>query len=947
MVPKEGVEPSCPRGQRFLRPPRLPVPPLRRKRDYNYERFRCQSLSKMKIVAIDANSLLYRAFFAMPHLSTRDGRPTNALYGFTNMLLYIVQNVKPDAVCAAFDAHAKTFRHDEFPDYKAHRPETPEDLVSQAEAARKIVKAMGFRMLEIPGFEADDIIGTIAAEAEKNGHELVIVTGDLDSLQLVSPYVKVVQNVKGVSDTVEYDTSAVEARFGLLPEQMIDFKALKGDPSDNISGVVGIGEKTAISLLKQFGSLEGIYSHIDELKPDRVRKLLEEGRDSAFQSKRLVTIVKNVPLGLSIEDLRWNGIDNESLKQILADLEFTTLLKRLSDANSADVSKETTSSFSTVTSKIIESPADLKDFLEKALLSGKTAIRSDVSNGKLADAVIYGMAFAVDSGNTFYARIQNGQNVGDTGYRVHFQELKNFLENPAIKKIGHDLKPDFTVLLRNGVRMKGVAFDTMLAGYCLDPGKSSYGLEDMVRIHLGTEIPIAKESREQQTLFEEDRENGKKALDACAAASAILALEKELIKKIEFDNLDTILTDIEVPLIEILAEMELRGFLVDADSLSHLSGKLKERIEALTSEIYAEAGMEFNIGSPKQLGFVLFEKLGLQAEVKKKTKSGDYSTNAAILESLAVSYPIVRKILEYRELVKIKSTYADALPKLINERTGRVHTSLNQAVTATGRLSSSDPNLQNIPIRTELGREIRRAFIAPEGKVLVSADYSQIELRILAHVTKDEEMLRAFQNDEDIHTYTATLLYGCAESEVTPDMRRMAKTTNFAVIYGMSDFGLSQQLGITPREAKDWIENYFARFPGVRKYADETVAWAKQKGYVTTLHGRRRYLPDVKSGNYNLRQFAERAAVNMPIQGTAADIMKLAMIKVHRRLHQEYGDCAMIMQVHDELVFEVPAGETERFSATVKEEMEGAFQLNVPLKVDIKSGLNWAEMKPL
>lgn len=901
----------------------------------------------MKIVAIDANSLLYRAFFAMPHLSTRDGRPTNALFGFTNMLLHIVNEVKPDAVCAAFDAREKTFRHEEYAEYKAHRPDTPEDLVSQAGMAREIAKAMGFKILEIPGFEADDVIGTIAAEAEKNGHETVILTGDLDSLQLVSPSVIVMQNVKGVSDTVDYDIEAVKARFGLLPEQLIDYKALKGDPSDNIPGVKGIGEKTAISLLKEYGSLENIYEHLDGVKPDRVRKLLEEEKDSAFQSKRLVTIVRDVPLGLSIDDLRWQGPDNDSLKEILTDLEFTSLLKRLPDVKDSGKVKADGASIINEDCRIIESPNEIKDCLGRIAASEKIAIKADITGGRLVDAELRGMAFATGEGESFYVKIGRTGERSDGYGGVLLEELRPVFENPAVRKIGHDLKAEYAVLLKNGIHLKGADFDAMIAAYCLDPGKSGYSLADTVRTYLGIEMPSkSKESGGQQTLLIDDSLDRDSALNLCVSASAIRALEQKLLAKIKDDGLEDLLKNIEMPLIEILAEMELRGIMVDAGSLEELSRKLDERVKLLTEEIYEEAGMEFNVSSPKQLGFVLFEKLGLQSETKKKTKTGDYSTNAAILESLAPMYPIVRKILEYRELTKIKSTYADALRRLINPKTGRVHTSLNQAVTATGRLSSSDPNLQNIPIRTELGREIRRAFTASPGNVLISADYSQIELRILAHITGDAEMVRAFQNDEDIHTHTATLLYGCPESEVTADMRRMAKTTNFAVIYGMSDYGLAQQLGIPAREAKEWIENYFARFPGVRRYTEETIESVRENGYVSTLLGRRRYLPDVRSANRNIRQFAERAAVNMPIQGTAADIMKIAMIRVHAR-KCDFKDCSMVLQVHDELVFETPKEELSKFSSSIKMEMESAFTLNVPLKVDIKYGLNWAEMETL
>ena len=907
-----------------------------------------------KLVAVDANSLLYRAFFAMPHLSTKDGRPTNALYGFINMLVRVIEDEKPDAVVVAFDAPAKTFRHEEFEDYKAHRPPPPDDLKAQSPVARELVSAMRMPMIEIPGYEADDIIGTVARKAEAEGYDTLIVTGDLDTLQLVSPHITVRHNVKGVTDTVDYDEEAVRKRFGIEPCRMVDFKGLKGDPSDNIPGVPGIGDKTAVSLIQQYGDVEEIYKNLDTVAPERVRGLLDAGRESALVSKRLATIVTDVPMEQRVRDFDWEGPDYARLRALFADLDFTTLVRRLPSEQGdlfAEPAPTVTADRSGCT--VIESEDDLRKLLGRLAAAGRFAIRTDLVGAKVVDAEVFGVAFATGPEDAAYvgvepsaeAREKRELDLGGTGFRVPLEDLKPVLEDPRTAKIGHDLKADYGALARRGVALRGLSFDTMIAAYCLDPGRSGYAFADMAREHLNMEIPAA---------LDESRKNAgseapgfERALDICSCLAAAAQLASVLSQRLKSDGLDRLMAEVEMPLVPILAEMELCGVCIDPASLQELSRDLDGRIADLAGSIYEDAGMEFNIGSPKQLQFVLFEKLGLQADLKKKTKAGGYSTGAAILEAMAPAYPIVGKILEWRELSKIRSTYADTLPNLINPRTGRVHTSLNQAVTATGRLSSSDPNLQNIPIRTELGREIRRAFVAAPGTVLLSVDYSQIELRILAHVCADEELVRAFIADEDIHTHTATRLFGCTDADVTPDMRRQAKTMNFAVIYGISDFGLSQQLGVPTGVARELIANYFERFPGVKRYTEEIVETARRQGYVSTLLGRRRYIADINSANRNFRMFAERAAVNMPIQGASADIMKLAMIRVHERLHDGGDDAEMLLQVHDELVFEVRPEKLADVAGSVKGIMEGAYPLDVPLKVDVKAGPNWSEMEEL
>ncbi|MGQ9523731.1 MAG: DNA polymerase I [Armatimonadota bacterium] len=886
-------------------------------------------MDKPKFIVVDGNSLLYRAFFAVQGLATTEGQPTNALYGFTNMLLHVLKEHKPDAVLVAFDARGPTFRHEAYADYKAHRPSTPEDLVRQAPLARELVRTLGIPAVEIPGFEADDCVGTMAVRAKQDGYSVVIVTGDLDELQLVGEDISVLTTRRGVTDTVLYNASAVEERFGLRPEQMVDFKALKGDPSDNVPGVRGIGEKTAVRLLQEFGSLENLLSHLDEVKEKRVRELLEAGREDALRSKELCTIRTDVPCDISPADCRLQPPSREAVTELFTRLEFRSFLNRIDE-----ICPQLSSQQPTVLQEPAPKPVVLAD---QGQASGAVETLAKCERLSLAacfssqDPLKGQVECIVACGGPQYCYFVPG------GLIRHV--LSPLLE--AKRHIAvHDLKRYLHALHNTAAHIHLDAWlDTMVAAYLLNPGRSGYDLPDVCLNLLNRQLPSA-EPNQGGLLGMADAAANPTVL--AAQAAAVLQLSQELEQRLKSDGLWNLYRDVEHPLIRILAEMERAGVLVDRETLASVSISLAHRIRDLELRIYQLAGEEFNIGSTKQLQAILFEKLKLPSG--RKTKTG-YSTDNEVLAGLAAEHEIAALILEYRELTKLKSTYADALANLIDPSTGRIHTSLNQTATATGRLSSSNPNLQNIPIRTDVGREIRRAFVAGQGNLLVSADYSQIELRVLAHVTREPELLRAFEADEDIHAHTAATVFGVSDQDVTPEMRRRAKAVNFAVLYGMTDYGLSRELGIPVSAAREFINSYFTRFPKVKEYISAVQEDARQKGYVCTLLGRRRYIPEIKSSNRNTRSFAERAAVNSPIQGTAADIMKLAMIRVDKRLRGDNGLARLLLQVHDELLFEAPSEEAPALCEAVRDEMSRAFPLDVPLKVDVKRGPNWSDME--
>ncbi len=904
-----------------------------------------------KLVILDGNSLLYRGFFAMRALTTSDRMPTNAVYSFVLMLLTILEREQPDSIFAAFDPPTATFRHKEMPSYKGTRLNMPDDLKPQRKPAREACEAFRVPVVEVDGFEADDVCGTLAERAKLLGYDVLIVTGDGDALQLVddgSPLegrgaVQAMITVKGVTDTVTYDNAAVYARYGLSPAQIPDFKGLKGDSSDNLPGVPGIGEKGASKLLKDYGTLENLLFHVDEL-PEKTKVALITHTDTAVQCKRLATIVRDVPLPDWVDltpHYQTIGPDFDAVRALFDRLEFRTLAKRLPDleriqraktiagngtpgGGSAEESAEgEANKASTLPHHTVAAPDDMTALLLRLRAADAPPglrLHTLPPKASLMEATLHGLAFALPDA-AYYAPWDD-----------HKAALVPYLEDAHALKSVYDLKFTTGVLARHGVSLRGGAFDALLAAYLLAAGRASYPLADIAADMAGLDL-VPDPADLPAALMDE--------------AAAVQSLPDIMRPRLERDGLLSLFDDMEMPLAPVLADMEQDGVAIDTVLLGRVSETMSAQIAALEGEIYALAGgAKFAIGSTKQLQEVLFDKLNLPHG--KKTKTG-YSTGADVLEDLASKgHEIAGKIIQWRELSKLKSTYADALPALVNAQTGKLHTSLNQTVTSTGRLSSSNPNLQNIPIRTPVGREIRKGFVADTGHVLVSADYSQIELRIFAHVTKDPGLVQAFSSGEDIHAQTARRIFSVPEGEtVTPDQRRQAKTTNFAVVYGAGAFRVANELGIDQKQSSALIKAYLELYPGVRAYLEEILVDAREKGYVQTLLGRRRYVPDVNSRVYQFRQTAEREAANMPVQGTSADIIKLAMLRVHLALQNEPLDAKMILQVHDELLFDCAPADVPRLAALVREAMEHAFPLDVPLGVEVKSGLNWWQVTPV
>lgn len=881
-----------------------------------------QAERRPTLVIIDGHSLLYRGFYATRPLTTSDGTPTNAVYAFTNMLLSLLERVQPDALVVAFDAPAPTFRHEAFADYKAHRRETPEAFRPQVELTRQLLQAMGVPTLSEEGFEADDLVGALARYAVEQGYDALIFTGDRDQLQLINAHVRVCAPQRGVSELQIFDADTVQHKYGLTPAQIVDFKALAGDPSDNIPGVPGIGEKTAVKLLQQFGSIENLLANLDQVENERLRKSLRQHADQIRQSRMLATILDNAPLPIdTIPRFQLPPERVQALHRVLEAYEFRSILKRLpalvEKFGSAPASVE--SVYETLAPEVVRNPDErtLARLLEG---DAPVGVRVMGALNRLRDATLHGVVIAPAPDRAVWLEL---------GGSLFLPEpLTRLLNDPQRARVVWDLKGECLLLRGAGVEARPADFDALLAAYLWQPSRATYTLEWLCEDVLRLRLPDDTDTRP--------------AAEACA----LLLLQPRLRELLQREETLAVLDTIELPLAPILAEMEWHGIRLDAPYLQQLSTHLEAELNAVAQEIYTLAGESFNIGSPKQLGTILFEKLGLPA--LKKTKTG-YSTDAEVLQTLAAEHPIAALIVKYRELSKLRSTYAKALPKLINPLTGRIHTKLNQTVTATGRLSSSEPNLQNIPIRTEIGREIRRAFIADAGYLLLSLDYSQIELRILAHMSGDPALVAAFERGEDIHTATASILFGVAPEQVDKELRRRAKTVNYAVLYGMSDYGLSQELGIGVGEAKAIIEQYFQRFPQIKAFTQSILEEARASGFVRTLLGRKRYMPELHSANRNERLAAERAAINMPFQGTAADIMKLAMIQVYRQLPTLEPAARMLLQVHDELLLETPNTRdgVAAVAEAVRAEMESAYPLRVPLTVDVKVGVNWRDMEPV
>jgi len=866
-----------------------------------------------KLLITDSNSLINRAFYGVRFLSSHDGTPTNALYGFMMTLMKLIDDNKPDYICAAFDLKAPTFRHKMYDGYKAQRKPMPDALKEQMPIAKEILQAMGITILEKEGFEADDIIGTVSRICEEKDIECLIATGDKDDLQLASKKTKVLLTVTkmGNTETDTYDDDAVFERYGVTPTEFIDVKALMGDASDNIPGVKGIGEKTAMGLIAKAHSIEELYEKLDDfgITPSNKAKL-EQDREMAFLSKALATIDRNVPITLEYNSLMIEDFKTKSgLYDILKKLDLNKVITRIG------VEKEETKKeidfLKDVTLDTISTAREFVVFAEKIRQKGEMAFLFEVIDGIFTRAAV---ALSRHSATI----VPNDETL---------PILLSLLKDESIKKYSVNIKDALV-----NYEINNVAYDIAIAAYLINPARSTYSVSDLAYEYLGFEFGEKK----QISLFDDDYDDfSEKAL----AIMPIVAITEQKLKE---NNQEKLYYEVELPLTEVLADMQKQGILIDKKKLAEFSEELSERIETLVLEIYALAGEEFNINSPKQLAVILFEKLGLKG--LKKTKSG-YSTNAEVLEKLQDKHPIIPLILEYRSLAKLKSTYCDGLMAVINEKTGRIHSVFNQTVTVTGRISSTEPNMQNIPTRTELGSQMRKMFVAKAGCVLADADYSQIELRVLAHIAKDKTMIEAFENDEDIHRVTAAQVLGIAPENVTKEQRSSAKAVNFGIVYGIGEYSLSQDLKIPVKRAKEYIESYLNKYEGVKEYMDGIKKLAKEQGYVETLMHRRRYIPEIASGNFNMRAFGERVALNTPIQGTAADIIKLAMVKIYKRLKNGNFKSKLILQVHDELIIETYLEEKEAVLKILKEEMENAVKLNVPLVIEMSEGNSWYEAK--
>jgi len=880
----------------------------------------------MKLMVIDGNSILNRAFYGVRPLSTRDGLPTHAVYGFLTILQKLVDECKPDALCVAFDMKAPTFRHEAYANYKAQRKAMPEDLALQMPVIKEVLDAMNIPRYELEGWEADDLIGTIATRCEDEGWDCAVVTGDKDALQLITErtHVKLVSTRMGQTTTREMTPTAFFAAYGFEPSKMVDLKGLMGDPSDNIPGVPGIGEKTAMDLVQKHGTMDEIYANLDaiELKPAARRKL-DEGRDLAKLSYELATIRRDAPMAFAPCDSVRCPVNAAALYQLFLRLEFSKLIERMGLSAPPGGGGEHQIPVAAQSSLEVVTEADRVDALLAQWEGAKHV--SFLVLPSLDGAAVCGenhMAFLFQS------------KLGSECYN-HF--LREFF-SARVKKVSHEVKDLMNRLLGEGLSTDGFVFDTALAGYLLAPTDGSYALEKLGLSYFNQEFPPGTDYTGPNAFG--PLSDSTPALAAFAAHTGLVdALYRTIAPMLTELGMDDLYYNLELPLCPVLAEMERTGFLVDRKALTAFGEMLTVGINEAQAAIHALAGEEFNINSTQQLGVILFDKLGLPAV--KKTKTG-YSTNVEVLEKLKGQHPIIDSIMEYRQLTKLRSTYVEGLTKVIAPD-GRIHTSFQNTVTATGRLSSTEPNLQNIPVRTKLGAELRKMFVAAPGCVLVDADYSQIELRLLAHIACDEVMLHAFQTGEDIHTITASQVFGVSPEDVTKAMRSSAKAVNFGIVYGISDFSLSQDIGVSRWEAKAYMDRYFEKYSGVRSYMNDIVCKARDAGYVSTLMGRRRWLPELKSSNFNLRSFGERVALNMPIQGTAADVMKLAMLRVHTRLKAEGLAGKLVLQVHDELIVECPEAETERVKALITQEMEEVMSLSVPLQAEAAAGKSWGE----
>jgi len=903
---------------------------------------------KIKFMIIDGNAIVHRAWHALPPMTTKDGRVVNAVYGFLTTFFKALKEYKPEYVAVTFDRKEKTFRHKEYKEYKATRKKQPNELYAQIPIIKEVLEAFKIKIYEKVGYEADDLIGTLCEKRQVDRDDVlsIIVTGDMDALQLVDDNTEVYTLRRGMSDTVIYNEKAVREKYdGLGPEQLVDYRGLRGDPSDNIPGVPGVGEKTAIGLIKEYESIEKLYKkvqigqHKNVKITERLYNLLQENEKQALMSKKLSRIVRDVKMDFKLQDAKLPEYNKQEVIGVLSDLEFKSLLNRLPE--NYDPASEITvaSTRGKHDYTLVDTEAKFARFFKELKKQKQFCFDTETTSLDYFEAKLLGVSFSWGKAQAFYLTLRQAQ--GDKWMK----KLKPIFEDAHIKKIAHHMKFDIKMLRACcGIETQGIYFDTMIASYLLAPGSRAHKLDNLVFRELKHTMisleSVAEKNKGQMTLTGVDVNQVSEY--SCEDADYTLRLMPVLEKQLRKNNLWKVFTEIEMPLIEVLADMEFNGILIDTKYLNQLAQKVKRRLTILEKKIYKIAGKEFNIASPLQLKQILFEKLKISTQGLKKIKTG-ISTAAPELEKMRGRHEIIDLISEFRELSKLVSTYLDALPRLVQKKTGRVHTDFNQTITATGRLSSSKPNLQNIPIRTELGREIRKAFIAGRGFQLVAADYSQVELRVIACLAEDKAMMEIFARGEDIHTATAAKIFNVALEKVTKDQRRAAKEVNFGVLYGMGAWGLALRKKISREQAQEFIEKYFATFKDVKKYVEKMKEDAREHGYVETIFGRRRYLPEIHSGVHQVRAAAERMAINHPIQGTAADLMKIAMIEVYKDVRQ--AKARMLLQVHDELVFEVPTKQVKKLAKIIDEKMEKVHKLCVPINVDTEVGKNWKEMK--
>lgn len=876
-----------------------------------------------KVVLIDGNSIAYRAFFALPLLNNDKGVYTNAVYGFTTMLLKILEEDQPDHLLVAFDAGKTTFRHKTYKDYKGGRQKTPSELSEQFPVLKELLDAFEVNYYQLKNYEADDIIGTLATQAGDKGLEVKVISGDKDLLQLVNEQITVSLTKKGITNVDTYTPSFLMEKMEVRPDQIIDLKALMGDSSDNIPGVPGVGEKTAVKLLKQFDTLENLYEHLNDVSGKKLKEKLETNKEEAFMSQQLVTIERAAPIEISISDIGYAGYQSQKVSEFFKDLGFQSLLSRVQEGGASSEEAQ----------ELPEIDIEVVEDIQSDLFTGRESVVVEMLYDNYHTAPVEGIAIVNDQ-RKFVLSME------DAKKSDAFQTWAESAEN---EKWVFDAKRTCVALLRHGIEMKGITFDLLLASYLINPAENNHDIPAIGHRLGETAVKYDEEVYGKGAKMKRPDDDDVFYEHIGRKADLLYHLKDDMEMKLKENEQYHLFRELEMPLALILGRMEHRGVSVDVQRLKNMGEELEERLNKVEQEIYDLAGESFNLNSPKQLGPILFEKLELP--VIKKTKTG-YSTSADVLEQLEDQHEIIPKILLNRQLRKLKSTYIEGLLKVVHEETGKIHTRFNQALTQTGRLSSTDPNLQNIPIRLEEGRKIRQAFIPSQKEwVMFASDYSQIELRVLAHIAQDEKLMQAFKEGEDIHTQTASEVFGVSSSEVTSEMRRQAKAVNFGIVYGISDYGLSQSLGITRKEAQAFIDKYFESYPGVKSYMDDTVREAKETGYVSTFMNRRRYLPDITSRNFNKRSFAERTAMNTPIQGSAADIIKKAMIDLEERLQEEKMQAKVLLQVHDELIIEAPKEEVEQLEEIVSSVMESTVDLDVPLKVDSSYGDTWYDAK--